>query len=103
MISAASDFQGQAARFINLSVDQSFEHAKDFISSFQVPTQVENLHIGESSADLAFGSSKMPRICLVKKDGVIAYLGHPEKIKLEEAIVNLIKGEELELNHQVLT
>jgi hypothetical protein len=83
-------------------VDQSFDHAKDFITSFQVPPQVENLHIGESSADLAFGSSKMPRICLVNKDGAIAYLGHPEKIKLEEAITNLIKGESLELNQQVL-
>jgi hypothetical protein len=43
---------------------------------------VSNLHVGESSADLAYGSSKMPRIALINKENMIVYLGHPEKIDI---------------------
>jgi hypothetical protein len=40
----------------------------------------------------------MPRLMLINREGVIAYLGHPEKINLKDSVENLCKGEPLALD-----
>lgn len=97
IVSASKLFEGKNVRFVNLSVDLLSEKAQEFMASYESTPQITNLHLGESSADLAFGASKMPRIVLVNKDGVICYLGHPEKVNLKETLETLLKGEELTL------
>ena len=72
------------------------------MNSLETTPLVTNLHIGESSADLSFGSSKMPRIALVNQNGDLVYLGHPEKLDLKASVETLLKGEPLALDEKLL-
>ena len=58
--------------------------------------------MGESTIDLEYGSSKMPRIVLVDGNGQVVYIGHPKKLKVKEAIEVLSKNEKLELDPLLL-
>jgi hypothetical protein len=49
--------------------------------------------MGETTIDLEYGSSKMPRIVLVDGNGKIVYIGHPKKLKLKEALEVLSRHE----------
>jgi len=44
----------------------------------------------------------MPRTILVDGSGKIVYLGHPKKIKMQEALDILCKNEKLELDPLLL-
>ncbi len=68
-------------RMVSVSTDSDVEKAKDVVSS-QNFEGLEQLHIGESTLDLEYGASKMPRVVLVDGNGHIVYIGHPMKIKL---------------------
>lgn len=68
------------------------------MKTLEAQAQVTNLHLGQSSADLAYGSSKMPRLMLINREGVVAYLGHPEKIDLKDSVETLCKGEPMALD-----
>ena len=58
--------------------------------------------MGETTIDLEYGASKMPRTILVDGAGKIVYLGHPKKIKMQEALDILGKNEKLELDPLLL-
>jgi hypothetical protein len=40
----------------------------------------------------------MPRLMLINHEGVITYLGHPEKIDLKDSVETLCKGEPMALD-----
>jgi hypothetical protein len=44
----------------------------------------------------------MPRLMLINHEGVIAYLGHPEKIDLKDSVETLCKGEPMALDYKLL-
>jgi len=58
--------------------------------------------MGETTIDLEYGASKMPRTILLDGAGKIVYLGHPKKIKMQEALDILGKNEKLELDPLLL-
>ncbi len=58
--------------------------------------------MAETTIDLEYGSSKMPRIVLIDGNGYIVYIGHPKKLKLKEALEILSKNEKLDLDPLLL-
>lgn len=40
----------------------------------------------------------MPRIALINQDGVLVYLGHPDKVDLNASVETLLKGENLTID-----
>lgn len=86
---------------VSVSVDSDAEKAKHVVKS-EIFEGLEHLHIGESTLDLEYGASKMPRIVLVDGNGQIVYIGHPKKLKLQEALETLTKNEKLELDPLLL-
>jgi len=95
-----SEEWGEKVKFVNFSVDSSYEKAKEH-AVIDV-SNVSNLHVGTSTADLEYGASNIPRIAIFNKQGELVFLGHPKKVMLKDSIETLIKGENLVLAPEIL-
>jgi thiol-disulfide isomerase/thioredoxin len=88
-------------RVVNLNLDKSVAAGSKKIKEAGW-TNLEQIHIGDSNADLVLGASSIPRIILTDLDGKIAYIGLPKKINLRECLAQLLKGETLALEPEIL-
>lgn len=85
MAASKKDLWAGKVRLVTISIDEEVIKAQEVVKG--LPDSImENVHVGSTSVDLEYGASKMPRVVLVDKEGKIAYIGHPEKLNLDQAI-----------------
>ena len=85
--------RAQNLRIVNINVDENPEPAAAKIVREAGWDNLENYHVGDSNADLIYGTAMIPRVVITSSDSKVLYIGHPRNFDIASDIDKLLKGE----------